>query len=201
MFQSGSLNEMTGKEQLQKEYMLMQRKLKDADSKKLKLCDIIKNLDTSYQRSKGSVMRYNQLKNIIKATIDDKNILFLQECVKRESHEGSQRSSSITGGLLQRCAEFAGKSSEIADKNVQINAITFIPTEVKKLDKTMLKNGIEDTRNILSNYQKAFRNMKHIIERLKKDYEASKQYPPNTRYNELKRMIKDTVAASEKQWV
>ncbi|CAI9739192.1 Hypothetical predicted protein [Octopus vulgaris] len=73
--------------------------------------------------------------------------------------------------------------------------------EVKRLDKTMLKNGIEDTRNILSNYQKAFRNIKHITERLKKDYEASKQYPPNTRYNELKRMIKDTVAASEKQWV
>lgn len=65
----------------------------------------------------------------------------------------------------------------------------------------MLKNGIEDTRNILSNYQKAFRNIKHIIERLKKDYEASKQYPPNARYNELKRMIKDTVAAAEKQWV
>lgn len=185
---------MSSKEHLQKELVLSQRKIKDAEEKKTKLKKLVQELDNHYQTSKGSVMRYNKLKTIVKEFTSENTMKLLQECIKRKPAVNG-KSNSLTGNLLQRCAEFAGKAAEVAEKNTDITDVHIIPPDIKKMDKKTVSMNIENNEKVLADYQKTFISFKHRIDNLKKNYEASKANPPNIRYQELKKMIKQTIEA------
>ena len=117
---------MNSKEQLQKELVLCQRKIKDAEEKKTKLKELVKDLNRLYQMSKGSVMRYNKLKAIVKEFTSESTMKLIQDCIRKKPSSNG-RSTSITGNMLQRCIEFAGKAAEVAEKNTDINDVHVIP--------------------------------------------------------------------------
>lgn len=183
---------MTSKEQLQKELVLSRRKITDAEEKKTKLKNIVQDLDNLYQTSKGSVMRYSKLKTIVKEFTSENTMKLLQDCTRKKPPLNG-RAASISGSLLQRCAEFAGKAAEVAEKNTDLTDVHVIPPEIKKMDKKTLSMNIENNKKILADYQQSFINFKNRIEQLRKTYEASKAHPPNIRYQELKNMIKEMV--------
>ncbi|CAG5136670.1 unnamed protein product [Candidula unifasciata] len=200
---------------LKEEHARLVRREKELDSHFLNVKAIFQKLEETYQSSKGtfSISRYGQLKDMIKGATSDETFRNLQQIMQDTSSSSTSGKGSLSG-LLGRAQEFSGEAQE-QNKQVEAEATGKsggkLSSFMKKLknvtgfsDEPIADEDVMSEAELQRDNARKQRAIQHHLnqfskalaklEKLKHDYEASKAHAPPKRYQDLKDMIKITVA-------
>ncbi|ESO89080.1 hypothetical protein LOTGIDRAFT_229007 [Lottia gigantea] len=194
------------KDALKNENIKLTSELKSRQAQYKEIYSLVETLNREYVQSKANVpmVRYNQLKDMIKKLIDKKVIQKVRDLAdhsqeaqasgtkalvpKDHAHakEGQPEVQTIghgIGGLLQRCKEFAGDADDIELKAKK-------ERDLNTLSKQEVTENNDKKRSELQELNAKFTRFSNHLESLQKGYEDSKKLPFTTRYGKMKELVK-----------
>lgn len=177
---SGDTGCFTTKESLQDYAIHLTRQIFDLEKRYLDIYQHVQALNRTYQDCKEHVpmLRYGELKRMIKACVTDE----LRHKAANYNAEDPQEKGGVMK-LLTAARQFSNKSAEAAAA----------VEEVSKLHKAELKKDIEEKEQRKEKLELRFLRLHNRLEKLKADYEHSKEYIPTKRYLVMKEMIKPLI--------
>ncbi|GFO00977.1 hypothetical protein PoB_002748200 [Plakobranchus ocellatus] len=198
------------KEQLKEEHIRLSSRHKQLEAEWEQVTAIFQKLSQTYEESKGSFStgRYGQLKDMIKGATSDDNLQRIRCAI-----QGPTSSSGGVSSLLNKAKELSsageaqaqtaeakapaksGKMSSFMKKLKNVTGFSDEPIRDEDvMSESELKRDNDRKKRIIQRLVTQFSKAQAILEKLKEDYEASKSRAPPKRYQELKDMIKATVA-------
>ncbi|GFR85593.1 hypothetical protein ElyMa_006031600 [Elysia marginata] len=170
---------------------------------------IFQKLSQTYEDSKGtfSTGRYGQLKDMIKGATSDDNLNRIR-CVIQDAPSGAGGVSSLLSkakelsaageaqaGATATAPNKSGKMSSFMKKLKNMTGFSDEPIKVEDvMSESELQRDNGRKKRVIQRHVTQFTKALAVLEKLKETYEASKSRAPPKRYQELKDMIKATVA-------
>ncbi|KAK3797224.1 hypothetical protein RRG08_030451 [Elysia crispata] len=197
------------KDELKEEHARLTSRQKLLESEWEQVQAIFQKLSQTYEESKGtfSTGRYGQLKEMIKGATSDDNLNRIRSVIQ-DAPPGAGGVSSLlskakelsAAGEAQAgaTASAPAKSGKMSGFMKKLKNITGFSDEPIKVEDVMSESELQRDngrkKRVIQRHVTQFSKALTVLEKLKESYEASKARAPPKRYQELKDMIKATVA-------
>ncbi|XP_041363059.1 uncharacterized protein LOC121378803 [Gigantopelta aegis] len=199
----------SSKDKLKSENLKLALKLKNLESQYKEVHDVFVLLKRDYDMSKGMfpTQRYSRLKDMIKRTTTKSNMEKAHSFIEKDEH----KKTSVMGGLLGQCKKLANATEEPEPtKRPQSGAVGGLLASCKKFVgvaddmetavdiqkdlSQMSKQEIAQDNDVkeqqIEKFPAKFLRAYNRLDKLKRDYDQSKDVFFMRRYGLLKSMIK-----------
>lgn len=195
------------------------RELDDLKKSYQDVYSVVEHLADEYQRSKANLMstRYGQLKCMIKNATSDE---ILERTLPPSERDHKQKTNAAVTGLLKSAKAFAGgdtsghahsssqhsgiskqrqtstKTGNLLDACKQFAGAADEATATKDLDdmtKREVSSDNKEKKQHIIKYDTKFLRLHNRLEKLKREYQDSKEHSFVQRYNLMKEMIKTVI--------
>ncbi|XP_060589876.1 uncharacterized protein LOC132745059 [Ruditapes philippinarum] len=176
----GDIGSFKTKDTLREEDIELTTQVKDIERRYKDIYKAVHDLDHTYQSCKDNfaLQRYGDLKAMIKACVTDE----VMEKAARYSTAGGAEEKGKAISLMKAAKQFSAGMSDASARD-----------EVSKLHKAEIVKDIEEKKKRKDKAERRFLRLHNRLEKLKKDYEESKQHIPTKRYMMMKEMIKPLI--------
>ncbi|XP_045214366.2 uncharacterized protein LOC123564687 [Mercenaria mercenaria] len=176
----GDLGSFKTKDTLREEDIELTTQVNDIERRYKEIYKAVHELDQTYQSCKENfaLQRYGNLKDMIKACVTDE----VMEKAARYSTAGAAEEKGKAVSLMKAARQWSVGVSDASARD-----------EVSKLHKAEIVKDIEEKKKRKEKGERRFLRLHNRLEKLKKDYEDSKQHIPTKRYMVMKEMIKPLI--------
>lgn len=198
------------KQDLKEEHAMLTARQRHMEGEWEQVQAIFQKLSQTYEESKGTFTtgRYGQLKDMIKGATSDGNLNRIRAAIQGSQPGGAGGVSSLLSKAKELSAageaqaeatstvpSKSGKMSSFMKKIKNITGFSDEPIKVEDvMSESELQRDNDRKRRAIQRHVTQFTKALGVLEKLKESYEASKSRAPPKRYQELKDMIKATVA-------